>query len=102
MANYRIKPEAERDLIALWRYVAASDAEAADKLLDSLHATSLMLADNPRAGRARDDIAKGFRYFPSGSYLILHRITNESIEVVRYLHGARDITVLFDDNRPDS
>jgi toxin ParE1/3/4 len=102
MVDYRIKPEAERDLIAIWQHIAADNAEAADEFLDSLHRASQTLAENPRAGRARNDIARGFRYFPSENYLILYRLADESIEVVRYLHGARDITALFDKDSRES
>ena len=37
----------------------------------------------------RDDIARGVRSFPVGSYLILFRSLDDGVEIVRYVHGAR-------------
>jgi toxin ParE1/3/4 len=35
------------------------------------------------------------RGFPVGNYVIFYRDTSEHIEIVRVLHGARDIENLF-------
>ena len=42
-------------------------------------------------GPARDDIRPGLRYLVSGSYLLLYRIVGDDIEVVRAVHGRRDL-----------
>ncbi len=51
----------------------------------------IRLADNPLMGPARPDIAPEFRYHPVGNYLLLYRIVSGGIEVVRVVHGARDL-----------
>lgn len=50
-----------------------------------------MLADNPGAGRDRNDIVAGIRSFPVGRYLLFYRMLADGVELVRVLHGARDI-----------
>jgi toxin ParE1/3/4 len=50
-----------------------------------------MLADNPLAGRARPELAAGIRSFPVGRQVIFYQPTPLSIDVVRVLHGSRDI-----------
>ena len=48
-----------------------------------------------RLGAARSDIAPELRHFPAGNYLILYRETDDGIEVVRVVHGARWLSNLF-------
>ena len=54
-----------------------------------------LLADNPHMGPARPDIAKELRYHPVGNYLLLYRVIANGIELVRVVHGARDLQQLF-------
>lgn len=39
-----------------------------------------------------DILHPGLRFLPEGNYLIFYRLREEHLEVVRILHGARDIT----------
>ena len=80
---------AEDDLIEIWAYIARDNPPAADRLLDLLDEKSRMLAQDPKLGAARDDIAKGVRHFPVGNYLILYRDIDDGVEIVRYVHGMR-------------
>jgi len=86
---------ARLDLIDIWRYVADDDPEAADRLLDTLDARCALLAEHPHLGPARDDIRPGLRYLVEGEYLILYRIVDEGVEVVRVVHGRRDLSGLL-------
>lgn len=81
--------QAEEDLIEIWSHIALDNIRAADRLLDKLDAKSRMLADNPRLGMERADVAVGVRSWPVGSYLILYRELDDGVEIVRYAHGAR-------------
>jgi toxin ParE1/3/4 len=81
--------EAEEDLIDIWFYIAADNAHAADRLLDTLDEKSQLLADNPRLGAGRPDISPGMRLWRVGNYLILYREIGDGVEIVRYTHGAR-------------
>lgn len=40
-------------------------------------------------------IAPGLRSFPVGKYLIFYRLIDGGLEIVRVLHGARDIENLL-------
>ncbi len=84
--------EAEEDLLGIWQFIAEDNDEAADRFVDTLYAKCQLLAMNPRLGPLRTDIAPELRYFPVGNYLILFREHSEGIEVVRVLHGARNLT----------
>jgi toxin ParE1/3/4 len=86
---------AEQDLIEIWSYIALDNPRAADRLLDTLDAKSLALAQHPLMGMSRDDIAEGVRHFPVGNYLILYRVKDDGVEIVRYVHGRRRLLGLI-------
>jgi toxin ParE1/3/4 len=88
---------AEEDLIEIWTYIARDNLTAADRVLDRIDTVCLRLSENPYLGPARPDLAGGLRYFVSGSYLVLYRIIESGVEVVRVVHGARDLPSLFRD-----
>ncbi len=44
-------------------------------------------------GRLRPDIAGGVRSFRAGrNYLVLYRITENQVQIVRYVYARRDLT----------
>lgn len=95
MVRFRRTAEAEKDLLLLWRYIAEDNPAAATSLLRSIDDKCALLADNPQLGPNRPDIAPSLRYFTVGSYLILYREIPDGVEIVRVLHGARNLNALF-------
>lgn len=95
MAAYRHTARAEQDLIDIWLAIAADSPAAADMVLDTLDEKARMLAGNPNIGVARDDIMPGLRYFPWRNYLVFYHIVDDTIEVYRFIHGARDYRTLL-------
>jgi len=91
MARYTKRPKAETDLLEIWLYIAQDSPRAADRLLDRIEAQCRLLADNPRLGRARPEIAPDARAWVVGQYLVLYREQDDGIEVVRVVHGARRV-----------
>jgi len=89
---------ARQDLLAIWAYIATDNVAAADRVLDTLDARMQRLADHPLLGPARLDIAPDLRYLVSDNYLILYRILPDAVEIVRILHGARNLNAIFTDN----
>ena len=95
MARLTYTAQAEADLLDVWLYIAKDNAKAADRQLDRIEEACLRIAAFPALGVARPDIAEGLRYFVVGSYLILYRIADTSIEIVRVVFGGRDLARLF-------
>jgi toxin ParE1/3/4 len=89
------RPRAEADLIDIWRYIAQDSPANADRMLDRINETLSRLAAVPFMGQARFDLAPGLRMFPVGNYLIFFRPIHDGIEVIRVLHGKRNITGRF-------
>jgi toxin ParE1/3/4 len=95
MAGIHRTAQAEEDLIEIWTYIAQDNINAADSVLDDIEARFLALAAHPLMGPLRPDIAPELRYFVSGKYLILYRTVPDGIQIVRVVHGARDLSNLF-------
>jgi toxin ParE1/3/4 len=49
-------------------------------------------------GRLYPELAADLRGFPADDYIIFYREVSEGIEIVRVLHGARDIQAVFHDS----
>ena len=66
-----------------------------DRFLELIRTKCEMLAQHPLAGEARPELGANLRAFPVGNYIIFYRPDSDGIEVVRVLHGARDIPKQF-------
>lgn len=86
---------ADEDLIDIWVYIARNNTAAADRIVDGLDEKSRLLARYPELGRVREDIAVEARSFRFGEYLILYRAHSQAVEIVRYIHGRRDLRELI-------
>ncbi|WP_366664784.1 type II toxin-antitoxin system RelE/ParE family toxin [Mesorhizobium sp.] len=61
------------------------------RLLDRIEARWQQLATYPFSGASREDIAPGIRHLVVGEYLTLYRVGEDSVEILRVLHGRRRI-----------
>jgi toxin ParE1/3/4 len=91
-------PAAERDLLEIHSHIAQDNPAAARRLLDRLEAKVTALAHSPGVGPRRDELQPGCRSLAVGSYVIFYRAIEGGIEVVRVLHGRRDIDAIFADD----
>lgn len=86
---------ARQDLIDIWGHIAADNPQAADAVLDRIDKGCLGLLDHPQLEPARDDIRPGLRYLIVGNYVILYRIVDDGVEIIRVVHRRRDLFHLF-------
>lgn len=89
------RPEAESDLEEIWWYIAQDNPNNADIFLDRIQETCLALADFPNMGTNRNNLKMGLRSQPVGNYLIFYFPLEDGIDIVRVLHGSRDIESLL-------
>lgn len=75
-------------------YIAARDPAASLEWHDGIYRTFRQLGAMPGLGVARDDLRQGLRLFPVDRYLILYREDLGGVEIVRVVHGARDVPKL--------
>lgn len=95
MKHFRLASQAQIDLDEIWLFIAEDNIEASDKFHDLLLSKFITLARQPLMGRTRDELRSNLRFFPEGNYVIFYRDTLEHIEIIRVLHGARDIENIF-------
>jgi toxin ParE1/3/4 len=46
-------------------------------------------------GRTRDELAAELRSFPVGRYVVFYMPLDDGVDVIRVLHGSRDIDAIF-------
>ena len=85
---------AQADLDEIWFYIAQDSPENADRFIDTLLKKCQTLASYPDIGQDRKELGPDLQSFPVGSYVIFYRAIENGIEVLRVLHGMRDITAL--------
>jgi toxin ParE1/3/4 len=95
MARIIRTPEALNDLAEIWEYIGANNPGAADRLLDNIDEKVKLIAESPYIGREREELAPGIRSFPAGRYLIFYSPIAGGMEIVRVLHGSRDVDTII-------
>lgn len=92
-------PLARLDLIDVALFIAEENLSAADRFLDGITEAINRLAQRPMLGRSRPELGRNLRSLPHRHYVIIYRPTPPTgVEVIRVLHGSRDIPPLFDEN----
>ena len=95
MARILLRPRAKADLVEIWDYIAEDSETRADAFLETIEQKMKILAERPKVGRQRDELAEGIRSFPVSRYVIFYIPIDAGISVVRVLHGARDLDAVF-------
>lgn len=95
MAVARFAPLARTDLWDIRAYIAAGNPEAARQTIGKIKHACLSLATQPFLGRVRNELLPDLRSFPVGSYVIFYDVVADGVEIVRVLHGARDLPGIF-------
>ena len=86
-AEYRLSPEAERDMQSIWTHTLEQwGREQADRYTDELIAGFKSLAAFPMSGQSIDHIRKGFRRMSMGRHGIYFRVTDYGVAIIRVLH----------------
>lgn len=93
-----LSPEADQDLIDIWGHLARGASPGiADEQLRRIDRSAERLLDHPFSAQARDELAPGIRSLPVHPYMLFFRVTSDAIEIVRVLHGSRDVEAIFRD-----
>ena len=95
MSQYIISLPAIRDLESISAYFADVNIEAGESFLQGFSKRCKQLASFPNIGRRYDDLQIGLRGLPLEGYIILYRLINDGIEIVRVVNGRQDLGTLF-------
>ncbi len=93
---------AREDLMEIYLTIGMDNVDAAERVYTAIEERIASLVLNPRMGVRRSEIAPSARMLVYGMYLVLYETwpdtdhgALDSIEIVRIVHGNRDLTRLF-------
>lgn len=85
------RDRAEADLAEIAAYIAADNPRRAASFVNELIDRCLAIASRPLAARERPEIGDGVRLVVHGKYVVVYRIDDGDILILRVVHGARDV-----------
>lgn len=94
MSGCLFSPEAEADLVDIVSYVAAKNPVAARKLFEDIQSACSKLAHLPMIGHQRPDLTDDpdtLFFCVQSYYLVIYRKETDPLQIIRVLHGARDV-----------
>lgn len=89
--RYRLAAEAQDDLNAIAEYIVRDNPTRAVTFIEELKDCFRVIAERPRSFPAREALSPGLRSAVHGNYLILYRIEEDYVRIMRVIHGARDL-----------
>jgi toxin ParE1/3/4 len=90
-------PAAQQDLEEIFLYIGRDrqSPSAAAQVVRDIAAKAVTYAEQPLLGEARPEFAESIRVFRTHRYAIFYRGAPAGIEVLRVVHGSRDILKVF-------
>lgn len=98
MANYKLQPEAEKDLASIWLYTAKEwGVQQAMNYIDGLENAFQFVADNPQINRERIEFTPVVRIHRFKKHLVVYLAKQDTVLIVRVLHAQMDIETQLHD-----
>ena len=95
--RFAFTPRALDDLEAIWDHGADRwSPDQADRYQTDLFRLFALLAERPHMARERPVLGDGIRVHPYASHLIVYRVLDDGIQIVRVPHGRQDLRALLD------
>lgn len=85
------------DFDAVYDFIADANPQAAARVLRSLDRAIQLLPDQPRLGRPFQFRRRKLRLLTHRGYLVFYRERPGVIEIVRVIHGRRNIPDILDE-----
>lgn len=97
MATVAWTPAAEQDLEEILLYIGRErqSPAAAAKVIRDIVAKAATYAEQPLLGETRTEIGELIRVFRVHRYAIFYRGASAGIEILRIVHGSRDVFRVF-------
>jgi toxin ParE1/3/4 len=89
-------PRAIRDVDEIWQWIAADDEAAAQRWTRRIAEATDRLVEFSNSGAPRPELAPGARSLVVGRYLVLYRVGPDSVDIMRVVHGARELTGILE------
>ena len=97
--TFILTPSAARDLDDILGYVLEhGGATTALHVYECLHEGVVKVGSEPGIGHVRDDLVdESLRVWAVFSYLVIYRPDTKSVQIIRVIHGARDVPSILDE-----
>ncbi len=89
--------QAQRDLEEILDYLDQQGEQTADRFAAKFDGDCELHADHPGLGAPAEEFAPGLRHFAVWNYAIFYQPVPDGIEIIRIIHGARDLPRFFGD-----
>lgn len=96
MPTVKVTDAAKEDLLEIWAYVAENNPEAANKLIKEITGKFNLLRDYPQMGRDQSRLLVNLRSIIVRNYQVFYLPFDDGVEIMRVLHGSRDIEGVFE------
>ena len=98
MARIIYTPLAEADLAAIGCFIATQSHSLsnAERFIETLRAKCDLYATEPELGELCPEIEEKVRRFAIGNYVLFYWSVDGGIELLRVLHGSRDIPQIWE------
>ncbi len=97
MRTCLISPEASKDLDEILDYFASLNVNAGETFVIAFESKCQKLLKFPNMGRSYQDIELSLRGIPLDNYIILYRLIDNGVEIVRVVSGYRNLEYLFEE-----
>ena len=88
--------EAEADMEGIGDRIAVHSPMRAASYVKELRQRCSKILILPHAGAPRPQWGEGIRIVIHGKYLIVHRVRDDTVQILRVVHGSRDLDRLFE------
>ena len=96
MKRFTLSPQAAEDICEAWACIARDNLDAARRVRLKILEACRRVARNPGIGHSRTDLTdRPVLFWPSNPYVIIYNPARKPVEIVRVVHGARDIPGLL-------
>lgn len=87
-------PASLRDLTSIGDFIAADNRKRARTFVAELRTACRSLGSDSLRYPMLQEIA-GMRRMPCGNYLVLYRVFEDRVQIVRIIHSARDLDAVL-------
>ena len=95
MKQYIISSPAIQDLQVIIDYFSETSVVAGEKFISKFEAWCQKLRTFPTIGKRYDGLQLGLRGIVIDEYILFYQVTDNVVEIIRVVHGRRDLITLF-------
>lgn len=96
MRPFVLTPAAAGDLKSIDDHLTEDSEGAAERVSAAIETAMARLAEHPKLGHVRRDLtSRPYWFWSVYSYLIVYQPAPAPIQIIRVLHGARDLPELL-------